>query len=271
MNDLTHNRMSLPFSFDGSREHGVLVIHGFTGTPGEVLPLGTAIAGAGLRVEGVCLPGHGTTPRDMSTARWRDWLSCVLNAFDALAEECKKVSVVGLSMGGTLALLLAERRPVYRAVPIAAALRVWNKWASLAPFFRWIKPYYTEPRKNPPPEVAASYEGFLHPYKAGYDCIPLRSMGDLNRLRAMARRDLEKITCPMLVVEAGMDQTVHPKSAAWIMDRAVNAEREKLLLPASPHVCTLGKERALLFKRVIGFLTGRPAAQTHDGKTFSSL
>ena len=170
-------------------------------------------------------------------------------------------------MGGTLALLLAERRPVYRAVPIAAALR-GGTVGSLAPFFRWIKPIIPNPgkirrRRSPPPTRA-----FCTRTKRATTAFPLRSMGDLNVCAPWPGGTWGRSTCPMLVVRGGMDQTVHPKERR--MDHGPRGQRRTwLLLPASPRL-HLGKERALLFERVIEFLTGRPTAQTHGGKTFSS-
>ena len=122
--DLSKNPYAQPFTFEGSRNHGVLVIHGFTATPGTMLPLGQAIAQDGHYVRGILLPGHGTTIEDMQRTNWKDWYDAAFNAYDEMARICKKVSVVGLSMGGALTCLLAEHRPVHKAVPIAPALKI---------------------------------------------------------------------------------------------------------------------------------------------------
>lgn len=247
MQNISNNPMSRPFTFEGSKAHGVLVLHGFTATPGTVLPLGEAIAKEGHYVRGILLPGHGTVIQDMENTRWHDWLTAALQTFDEMSAICEKVSVVGLSMGGTLTLLLAEQRPVYKAVPIAAALKPIQKHTKLARFVWRVKPYmFDEAPKNKP--------DFLNEYNLSYCCTPVRNVPDLNRLMSMAKSGLPKITCPILAVQAGQDQSVHPDSAKWIILRSSSTQKQLIVLPKSPHVCTLGCERELLFQKVTDFL-----------------
>src|SRR5947207_15572 len=96
-----------PFQFNrGQHPVGVLLIHGFTGSPPEVRPLGEYLAQQGLVVHGVRLPGHGTRPEDLLAVTWQDWAAHVREALDALHAECETVFVGGLSMGGLLTLYL---------------------------------------------------------------------------------------------------------------------------------------------------------------------
>jgi esterase/lipase len=57
-----------PMSYDGSRDAGVLVIHGFTGNPSSLRVQADAFAELGYHVELPRLPGHGTTIDDMIVA-----------------------------------------------------------------------------------------------------------------------------------------------------------------------------------------------------------
>ena len=100
----------------GEGDVGVVLVHGFTGTPYEMRFLGEQLADAGFRVHGLRLPGHGTRVRDLDATTWRDWADAVEDAFDALALSCRRVAVVGQSLGGLLALHLAGRRPDVAAV-----------------------------------------------------------------------------------------------------------------------------------------------------------
>src|SRR3954469_24689775 len=94
-----------PFSADGG-PHGVLVLHGFTGNPQSMRGLAEAFARAGFATELPRLPGHGTTVDDMNTTRWDDWAATADAAYADLAARCERVVVAGLSMGGTLTVLL---------------------------------------------------------------------------------------------------------------------------------------------------------------------
>ncbi len=96
-----------PFDFKGG-PIGVLLVHGFTGTPQSLRPWGTRLAEAGYSVSCPRLPGHGTVLTDMNATRWPDWYGAAERAFAQLRSSCSEVFVAGLSMGGTLAIRLAE-------------------------------------------------------------------------------------------------------------------------------------------------------------------
>src|SRR5271170_3117188 len=98
------------FSHEGGPS-GVLVLHGFTGNPASLRSIAELCAKAGYSVELPRLPGHGTSVEDMLTTTWVDWSATALETYDALAERCDQVAVVGLSMGGGLAAYVAENRP----------------------------------------------------------------------------------------------------------------------------------------------------------------
>ena len=99
-----------PWSHDGGPV-GVLVLHGFTGSPRSMRPWAEHLAEAGFTVDLPRLPGHGTTWKDMQVTRWDDWYAEADRSLTALRERCATTFVVGLSMGGSLSLRLAEKRP----------------------------------------------------------------------------------------------------------------------------------------------------------------
>jgi carboxylesterase len=100
-----------PWSVDGDRPHGALVLHGFTGNPDSMRGLAEAFAAAGFHVEMPLLPGHGTVVADMIPTRWADWLGAAESAYQRLAGRCEQVVVAGLSMGGVLTLRLGADHP----------------------------------------------------------------------------------------------------------------------------------------------------------------
>jgi carboxylesterase len=96
-----------PWSHAAGARVGALVLHGFTGTPASVRDIAEALGKAGYDVELPRLPGHGTTVEDMMTTTWADWVGEVETAYQRLADRVERVVVIGLSMGGTLALRIA--------------------------------------------------------------------------------------------------------------------------------------------------------------------
>src|SRR5688572_33416068 len=130
-----------PFSSDGGRI-GALLVHGFTGCPQSMRPWAEYLAEAGLTVRLPRLPGHGTTWREMNLTRWPDWYGEAERAFDQLRSRCDTVFVMGLSMGGTLSLRLAEERAgeVAGLVLVNPSLLTENPQARLLPLLQWFVP-----------------------------------------------------------------------------------------------------------------------------------
>ncbi len=100
-----------PVSHRGVSDVGVLVVHGFTGSPASMRSVSDAMIAAGHHVEAPRLPGHGTSVDDLTTRRWADWYGAAEAALDALQERVERTVVVGQSMGGSLALALALAHP----------------------------------------------------------------------------------------------------------------------------------------------------------------
>ena len=90
---------------------GVLVLHGLTGTVSSVVDLARLCAQAGYSVLAPRLPGHGTSVEDLMTTGWADWSGTALAGYDDLRANCERVAIIGLSVGGGLAVHVAAQRP----------------------------------------------------------------------------------------------------------------------------------------------------------------
>ncbi len=247
MDSLKGNVYGKPFEFSGSKSHGILMIHGFTATPGTLFPMGKFLSQkTGYTIRGILLPGHGSTPEEMSKTRWYHWLNAAVDELEKLRKECRKVSVVGLSMGGTITLLLSQKYALHSAVAIAPALSVYDRKSFLARFLWPFCPFTKETEYKPIPD-------FLNEYNISYRKIPVRCAGDLSILMRKARKGLSQTQCPILLIRAGKDETVRPEKMAQLAKKSPYPVKE-LLLPNSPHVCTLGSEREQLFSAAADFL-----------------
>jgi len=124
-----------PFCVDGG-DVGVVVSHGFTGTPASMRPWAEHLAAAGYSVRLPLLPGHGTTWRDTNRSRWPQWYGAIEDAYTELRARCRVVVAVGLSMGGTLVTRLAEQHPdgVAGLVLVNPAYRTDRLDAKFAPY-----------------------------------------------------------------------------------------------------------------------------------------
>jgi carboxylesterase len=112
-----------PFFLPGGPT-GVLLIHGWSGSPAEMRGLGGYLAAQGLTVMAVRLPGHGTEPRELFATRWQDWVAACGQSLVALRRRCDTVFVGGLSMGALLSIYLGAtaRPPGAGHIPKGAAI-----------------------------------------------------------------------------------------------------------------------------------------------------
>lgn len=117
---------------------GVLLLHGFTASPTEMRPLGEFLHRSGFTVLGVRLEGHGTNPGDLARTGWQDWLASAATGLWELEQRCDLVFAAGLSMGGVLAAVLAERSPgrLRALCLLAPAFRLRSPFLPLACFLR---------------------------------------------------------------------------------------------------------------------------------------
>lgn len=247
MADLNHPH-ARPFSL-GQGGRGVLLFHGFTGSPAHVRWLGEGLHAAGYTVRAPLLPGHGTRLEDMERVRWYDWLAVCRDEYARLRETCDFVCVSGLSMGGILAILLAAEYPVDALVAMCAPVMVRQVFSPLAPLIAPIVRRTTWRERQYP----AGYDE-LRAYDLGYGGAPMASVGDLNRLIGMAKRQFFAVVAPTLIAQSERDHTVIPRSALRI-HAGVSSEKKRLLwLPNSDHLCTIGPDRQLLLDEFTAFL-----------------
>lgn len=234
-----------PFSFAGN-DVGVLVIHGFTGSTQSMHYLGSELHRRfGFTVEGPRLPGHGTSPDDMETTNYLDWLGHVEDALQALAQRSRKVFVTGLSMGGTLTLNLAARFPqqVSGIAPIAAAV------GPLSEALAGLAVDRGAPRRVPGIGSDIKAPGVQ---ELAYGEVPVACMRSLLTLIGATRDLLHTIKCPTLVIHGREDHVVPAANAMNIVTR-VGADDVRLLwLNESYHVATLDNDKDLIVERVGG-------------------
>lgn len=120
---------------------GVLLLHGFTGSPYEMKELGELFQKKGFSVSIPLLAGHGTSEKDLKKCKWYDWFEDAKNALFDLRKRCKSIVVIGLSTGATLALHLAAHYQLEGLVALSPAIILKNKFTRLLPYLPISFPY----------------------------------------------------------------------------------------------------------------------------------
>ena len=234
-----------PWSADGGPA-GVLVLHGFTGSPQSMRGLAEACAAAGYAVELPRLPGHGTSVDDMETTGWKDWYAAAEAAYDALRSRCERVVVAGLSMGGTLAATLAGTHPeiaglvaVNPAIEAIGAMREQVEQTLAAGITRW--PAIGNDVADPDQKELA------------YDEVPVAAMATLVDAVDELQPLLAQIRCPVLCLWSPQDHVVTNASSRLLVD-SVSGPSRLVTLDRSYHVATLDYDRDLINSETVAFV-----------------
>lgn len=156
-----------PYRHEGG-EVGVLLCHGFTGSPQSLRPWARYLAGQGLTVSLPLLPGHGTHWTDMAPTGWQDWYAEVDRELRTLRDRCARVFVAGLSMGGALALRLAAKHG--EGVEGVIVVNPANKVHGLSAYALPVARHLVRTTKGITSDIARA--GVL---ESGYDRVPLHS------------------------------------------------------------------------------------------------
>ena len=234
-----------PFSAPGG-PNGVLVVHGFTGSPQSMRGLAEAFAEAGFTVELPRLPGHGTSVDDMATTTFADWSGAAERAYEDLAGRCERVVVAGLSMGGTLATWLTIRHP-----EIAGLVVINGAVAPLDPNIRegleQLVAQGVARIPGPGNDIADPSQTEL-----AYTETPTAQLLSLLDAVDAMQSEVARIQCPVLVISSDQDHVVPPISSDQFAER-VGGPVERVRLTKSFHVATLDYERADIEARAVAF------------------
>ncbi len=229
---------------------GVLLCHGFTGSPQSLRPWGDRLADEGFAVSGPRLPGHGTRWQDMNDTRWPDWYAEVDRALTTLRSHCDEVFVGGLSMGGTLALRLAEQRrnDVDGLVLVNPSLATERWDVKLLPVLSRVlgsRPGIANDIKKPGVREVA------------YDRLPLKAALSLQEFWRSTREELGKVDQPVLLFRSPQDHVVEPLSGRLLLAGVSSTDVEERLLPDSYHVATLDNDAPAILTGSVEWISAR--------------
>jgi carboxylesterase len=235
-----------PFRHHGS-DIGVLLCHGFTGTPQSLRPWGEYLAERGYTVHVPLLPGHGTTWQDMNGTRWQDWYACVDKAFRELHETCERVVVGGLSMGGALSLQLAQEHGprISGLVLVNPAVKFEDPRTRLLPVLKHVvgslEAIGNDVKKHDVTELA-------------YTRTPLKAAHSQLVAWQSVIRDLPEVTQPVLLLRSTQDHVVPASSSALILSRISSRDVTEILLEDSYHVATIDNDAPRIFDESAKFI-----------------
>jgi len=230
--------------------HGVLLIHGFTGNPAELLLLGKYLQSKNFTVLCMRLAGHGTSEADLIRTTRDDWFNSVLDGFSILSGCCSKISIIGHSMGGILALkaalLLNEK--IFRLITLAAPIFI-NEELGLKFLPEREKCFDLSVHK-----ARRKLKNIPAAANRVYRKMPFISIHELVDLIEDVKANLSKIDRPILIIHGREDKTANFGSANYIYENIKSPNKTVMLIEHAGHLLPLVDERESVFEMASDFL-----------------
>jgi carboxylesterase len=227
-------------------ETGILISHGFLGTPQSVRFLGERLANYGYTVSAPRLKGHGTSYQDIEKCTEEDWFASLEKAYLDLKKRCKTIFVMGQSMGGALTLWLASK---YREID---GIILINTALSL-PSYEYLRnaasPRYLEEGE---PDIKAG-----NVFEITYEKVPLKAIHQLQNIMDKTPAVLPQVDCPVLAIKSAVDNVVPPKNTDYIMGNIKSTTKKMIVLQNSYHVASMDNDKELIAEETHMFMQQR--------------
>lgn len=226
---------------------GVLVVHGFTGTPQSVRYWAEGIAAQGRTVLVPRLPGHGTTEDDMQGTTAAEWVAEAEMSLSGLQERCHTIFVCGLSMGGTITYDLASRfsGSVAGIVVVNGTVMTSDPRAKLAPLLGKL-----------PLKIKGVSDDIAAPgaHELAYKRVPTKAAASFLKYQEGVKLRLGNVRCPALIFASKHDHVVDTKNGPYALEHISSTEKELVWLERSYHVATLDYDKDLIVDRTNAFI-----------------
>ncbi len=245
--------LAQPRFLEGTRNEGVLLIHGLASYPGVLDNISAALHGLGYWVSVPRLPGHGTDGADYVSASGHDWLRRAADSMFELAGKCAAVHLLGLSLGGVLALILAGGYEAKSLVLLAPAVTNTNRLILLTPLLRRFL-------KRLPDEV--NYEGqdpeepdikyLAEEYWSWQWAGPA---AELLKLQRRAKRAASRVKTKTMLIVSKADRAVPMKVKQLLEGRLGSQLARTVILENSEHTLPAGREKERVVAEVISWFS----------------
>jgi carboxylesterase len=220
---------------------GVLLVHGFTGSPASMRPWAEYLNTHGYTVNVPLLPGHGTKVEDLNLVKWQEWPAKVESELQSLLATCEKVFLIGFSMGGTTSLNIAARYSQQLAGLILVNPMIHIRFvpAQLA----WLLSRFQKFR-------SAIGDDLKRPgvTEAGYDANAIVGVYELLKMCSVTRKELNNVTLPVQLFHSTEDHTLPVSNTEIILREISSREKSRIELVNSYHVAPLDYDAGIIFE-----------------------
>lgn len=263
MNDININPETVIFEtgkdifLKNKGKKAILLIHGYTGIPYEMKYLADSLyENTDYTIYVPRLPGHGTNTQDFRESSANDWLRKSYDSYLKLKSTYKDISVIGLSMGGLISLLIAAKFDIEKLITISPALNTYNPLDKLTPILKFFLPKIKQ--KTGEKRLKNSKDKEEEFYHKNYHLYHYTSqVAELVKIMNLTKKKLSKVTVPTLILASEADKLVPINSAFKIKNRINSSHKEIFIFEEAKHVICNSEKKEKCTKKTIEFLSER--------------
>lgn len=235
---------------------GVLLLHGFTGSPSEMRLVGDYLHDRGITVSAPLLPGHGTRPEELNQTTWEDWCRHVDGALAELRRSCNPVFIGALSLGSLLALNLAAKETALSGIVLYSPPTMVNEFQrTLVRLFKDVVALVPKVQK-----WFSLTDSNGEPW--AYDMYPTQAAHQVLKLSRRTRRRLRRVRCPLLILYGTEDTMIDPQSPELTYRRVRSEDKQIVALEDAGHALTVESRWETVAELTYEFVRSRSPSLT---------
>jgi len=237
--------------------HGVLLLHGFGDTPQTLSLLARRLARNGYGVLAPLLPGHGRSMNAFRRSRADQWVAASREALREMRERYPTVSVIGLSMGGALAVVIAADSPPLASLTLVAPYLEMPTYVRLAAAVHWIwSPLVGEINSRNPRSI---HDPIEREKNLAYGAVTGRALFELSKVVRRARKALPAVTSPTLIIMSNEDPRVPIGIGEFALKKLGGADKKLVVTEGAGHIITVDYGRERVFTEIERWLRAHDA------------
>jgi len=249
--------------------HGVLLLHGFGDTPQTLTLIARRLARSGYGVYAPLLPGHGRTMDAFRRSRAEEWIESARQSLIRIRERYPVVSVLGLSMGGALAVIVAAESSAIASVVLIAPYLGMPTGLRIAARTHWIWGRLAGEINGRNPR--SIHDPIEREKNLAYGAVTGRALYELSRVVRQARNSLPAVTAPTLVILSKEDPRVAPEIAEFAMKKLGARDKRLVLTEGAGHIITVDYGRERVFGEVEKWLRMYDGRATAAGSASAAV
>jgi len=229
---------------------GVLLLHGFSGSPGEMSYPGEMIIRNGYSVSIPRYPGHGTSLEEMAATTPEQWYGAAREAYLELSRRAPRIIIVGLSMGGLFALRLAHEFKTEQIALLSTPAGVSDWRLYTLGFLGLFKKFIWEEsadRGVNDPEIRKNHICY-------HQGLAVRPAWKTYKFMRDTMKLLPEIESQALIMQGDHDKVIPSYSADRLETRLGSKDVEIFRAPRSNHAISVDFDRKEVAQKLIEFL-----------------